>query len=109
MNKKKIWEELDDNEKVERSKLTSGSISGKKGILKKPGSKVLSDSDDEGKSKKGITFGKEEIHKINRADEEDDYSGEKAKGSPRIEKPEERDISDGRTAKERVRDNILEK
>lgn len=86
-----------------------GANTGKKGILKKPGSKVLSDSEDEGRQKRGITFGKEQIHKINRADEEDDYSGEKAKGSPRVDKPEERDISDGRTEKERVRDKIMEK
>jgi len=72
--------------------------------MKKAGS-ILSDSDDEGKKKRGVTFGKEIIHDIERANEEDDYSGEKVKRSPRSEK----DISDSRSEKEKIKDELERK
>lgn len=79
-NEKKPYDEKTEEEKKNIN--YKGAVTGKKSALKKAGS-ILSDSDDDIKPKRGVTFGKEIIHDIERANEEDDYSGEKVKRSPR--------------------------
>lgn len=108
IDKKKALEKKPYDEKTEEEKANikykGAAVTGKKSAMKKAGS-ILSDSEDEDKKKRNVTFGKEIIHDIERANDEDDYSGEKMKRSPRQEK----DISDGRSEKERIKDELERK
>jgi hypothetical protein len=86
---------------------TGGGAAGKKGVLKKGASGGFSDSEDDVKRK--VSFGKAKIYNIARDSDEDEYNGPHTggKGSPRT--VEEKDISDGRTDKEKAKDEFEKK